>query len=67
MDIKFYESGYKHAVRLSDDSPCDEGVVIRIEGGLCPALYKAKSPMFLAKETKDLDNNIVSMEDEDNV
>lgn len=41
-------------VPLSDDSPCDEGVCIRIEG-LIPQIYKLKSPIFLGHETEMLD------------
>lgn len=43
-----------HPVPLSDDSPCDEGVCIRVEG-MNPTIYKAKSPLFLGHETSMLD------------
>ena len=64
MDIDFHKSGFKQCVPLSKDSPCDEGVVIRIDSGLTPTFYKAKSPIFLGHETKQLDDNVVSIEDE---
>ena len=50
-------------VRLSDDSPCDEGVCIRIEGTI-PNIVKAKSPMFLAHETSMLDADVTDVEAE---
>ena len=63
MDIKYFESGMRQCVPLSKDSPVDEGVVIRVEDGIAPVFYKAKSPIFLGHETKELDEGIVSMED----
>ena len=50
-------------VPLSDDSPCDEGVCIRIESTI-PTIVKAKSPMFLAHETSMLDADVVDVEAE---
>lgn len=64
MDIKYFESGYTNCIPLSRDSPCDEGVVIRIEGPLIPEFYKAKSPIFLGHETKELDSGNITLEDE---
>lgn len=66
MDISYHKNGMKQCVPLSKDSPCDEGVVIRIDGGLTPELYKAKSPVFLGYETKLLDQEVISIEDEEN-
>lgn len=66
MDIKYRGSGFNQCVGLSSDSPCDEGVVIRIDGQLTPELYKAKSPVFLGHETKVLDEETISLEDEAN-
>lgn len=62
MDIDYVRSGYTQCVPLSKDSPCDEGVVIRVDG-LQPALYKAKSPIFLGHETKQLDDEVITLED----
>ncbi len=64
MDIKFFESGYTDCPKLGKNAPCDEGVVVRIEG-LTPQLYKCKSPVFLGHETKMLDADVVSLEDEE--
>lgn len=63
MDINFVDSGYTQCVPLSPDSPVDEGVVIRIDS-MPPVFYKAKSPIFLGHETKELDEGVVSLEDE---
>lgn len=51
-------------VQLSSDSPCDEGVVVRIEG-IQPQLYKVKADAFVAHETKVLDSEVVSIEEEE--
>lgn len=53
MDTKYTER-YANAVTLSKDSPCDEGVVIRM-GNLHPRWLKAKSPVFIAHESKQQD------------
>lgn len=69
LDVKFHEVFVKtgngtlaSCVPLSPDSPCDEGVCIRIEG-MIPQIYKAKSPMFLQLETQQLDNDAITVED----
>lgn len=49
------------AVPLAEDSPCEEGVCIRIEG-LTPQILKAKSPLFLQHETKMLDAGTADIE-----
>lgn len=46
---------FRNVVPLSADSPCDEGVCIRIEG-IIPQIYKAKSPLFLQHETSMLNS-----------
>lgn len=66
MDIKFHEKGYTECVPLSPESPCDEGIVIRIDNGMSPEFFKCKSPLYLGHETKMLDDNIISMEEEQN-
>lgn len=57
MDTNYVKDGFTQAVPLSKDSPCDEGVVIRIEGGLTPEHFKCKAPLFLGHETKVLDTD----------
>lgn len=49
---------------LEPSNPSDEGVCIRVEGWT-PTIYKAKSPMFLAHETKMLDEAVEDMEASD--
>lgn len=52
-------------VPLALDSPCDEGIVIRIEG-MSPTFYKVKSPTFLQYETKMFDDpDSVDMESDE--
>ena len=58
-----FNTVYPHAVPLSKDSPCDEGVVIRVEGQV-PRAYKAKSPVFLQHESATLDAEVVDIEAE---
>lgn len=60
LDKKFSQA-FNQAVPLSKDSPCDEGVCIRVEG-MTPKVYKAKSPKFLQHETKMLDKEILDIE-----
>lgn len=61
LDRKFYQVGYPQAVPLSKDSPCDEGVCVRMDGQL-PVVLKAKSPVFLGFETASLDRGEVDLE-----
>lgn len=65
IDKRFYEI-YPQAVWLSEKSPCDEWVCIRREW-LQPYVTKAKSPIFLEKETKDLDEWIVDLESNESI
>lgn len=60
LDVK-YQDEYANAVKLDKESPCDEWVVVRREW-LEIYVTKAKSPMFLEKETKDLDEWIIDTE-----
>lgn len=62
VDTNFRQDGFAHAVGLSLDSPCDEGVCIRIEGQI-PEILKLKSPVFLHHETKMLDEEAVDIEE----
>ena len=61
MNIKYNESGYQQCVRTSHSSPCDEGVCVRVEG-MKPFILKAKSPLFLTHETKQLDTGVADIE-----
>lgn len=75
LDIKFAASNAAHfevtgetlgrdpAVPLAKESPCDEGICIRIEG-MTPQIFKCKSPSFLEHETKMLDADVVDLETE---
>ena len=63
IDKKFQEEGYPGVVPLAKESPCDEGVCIRVDQ-LAPYILKAKSPDFLAHETKMLDEEAVDLEAE---
>lgn len=65
MDIRYKDVGYTQCVPLSNKDTVDEGVVVRVDGDLTPKLFKAKSPIFLGHETKQLDDNVVSIEDEE--
>jgi hypothetical protein len=67
MDMRYVDRGYSQCLPLSDPKTVDEGVVIRIDNGLTPSLYKAKSPVFLGHETKQLDDGVVSIEDEESL
>jgi hypothetical protein len=58
---KTFRPDFTQALPLSSDSPCDEGVCIRIEG-MIPEIYKHKSPLFLQHETKLLDREVEDIE-----
>lgn len=60
FDQQFYPT-WPNAIPLSPDSPCDEGVCIRIEG-LQANILKAKSPLFYEHETKLLDSGVEDIE-----
>lgn len=64
MDVSYHKLGMSQCIPLSPDSPCDEGVVVRIEGGLTPNFYKCKSPNFLIVESNQLDKGVANIEDE---
>lgn len=72
MDKHLEEYGWEgikpgmHAVPLDKDSPCDEGVCVRVDG-LTPYILKAKSPAFLRHETEMLDKEVVDIESEQSV
>jgi len=57
-----YAPHYAGAIALSDDSPCDEGVVVRWDGGTVPVVLKAKSPVFLGHEEKLLEQEVEDIE-----
>ena len=50
-------------VMLAEESPVDEGVVIRIEG-VVPSFYKLKGPEFYAYQTAMLDDAVEDIEEE---
>lgn len=63
MDTRFADntpSGV--AVPLSSQKTVDEGVCVRTDIGRAPYILKAKSPIFLAHESKMLDEEAVDME-----
>lgn len=64
LDRKFHQDGDTAAVPLARESPCDEGVCIRVDG-LAPHILKAKSPAFLRHETKMLDQEVIDLEAEE--
>lgn len=69
LDTNYHDTlhgGYANAVPLDDDSPCDEGICIRIEG-LAPYITKLKSPEFFAHESKMQDEEALDMEEEGKV
>lgn len=57
---------FSQCVPLAKESPCDEGVVIRIDG-LMPKAYKAKSALFLEHETRQLDGGESDLESQQDV
>lgn len=64
LDTNYHDKlhgGYHDAVPLDDDSPCDEGICIRVEG-LAPYIAKLKSPEFFAHESKMNDEQVVDLE-----
>ena len=66
LDTDYHDKlhgGYAHALPLDKESPCDEGVCIRIEG-LAPYITKLKSPEFFAHESKMQDEGALDMEEE---
>jgi len=66
MDKKYYESGLTQCVPLAPESPCDEGVVVRVNG-LRPQFLKAKAPLFVAHETGQLDKGVIDKETEESI
>lgn len=66
LDTNFAQFGWpgcreQVAVPLAPESPCDEGICIRIDG-MIPEIVKAKSPLFLQHETKMLDEGAADLE-----
>ncbi len=63
-DRRFADDGHPSALPLGKDKKLvDEGVCVRADG-LVPVILKAKSPVFLAHETKLLDKEVVDIESE---
>jgi hypothetical protein len=66
LDVDYHNKlhgGYPSAVPLDDDSPCDEGICIRVDG-LAPYIVKLKSPEFFAHEDRMTDEGAVDVEEE---
>jgi len=61
MNRRFYDTGLKQCIPLSNINTVDEGICIRVEG-ITPSIYKAKSPEFFLFESKQLDHNIIDIE-----
>lgn len=69
LDTNYHDTlhgGYPNAVPLDKESPCDEGICIRVDG-LAPYIAKLKAPEFFAHETKMLDEEALDMEEEGKV
>lgn len=66
LDKNFVEQGYTWAVPLAKESPCDEGVCVRVDG-MAPYILKAKSPMFLQHESKMLDTGEADLESQESI
>lgn len=69
LDTNYHDTlhgGYANAVPLSEDSPCDEGVCLRIEG-LAPYIVKIKAPRFYMHETAMLDQEVEDIEEQGKV
>jgi hypothetical protein len=72
LDKHFEEFGWEgvkpgmHAVPLAKESPCDEGVCVRVDG-LAPYILKAKSPLYNLHETKMADEEATDLEEEGSV
>lgn len=66
-DIVYADNGFPQAIPVKGKKGVvDEGVVVRAEG-MAPYLLKAKSPKFLAHETKMLDEEAFDLEAEEAV
>lgn len=66
LDTNYHDKlhgGYPQALPLDKESPCDEGVCIRIEG-LAPYITKLKSPEFYAHESKMQDEEAFDAEED---
>lgn len=63
-DLRFYQM-YPNAISLDDESPVDEGVVIRWDGGLAPTVLKLKSPQFFVYEGISADAGKADIEEEE--
>ena len=66
LDTNYFKDGFKNAVPLDDESPCDEGVCIRVDG-LAPYILKAKSPKFFEHETNMIDRGVEDIEAEESI
>lgn len=62
LDVKYCDK-YANAVELSEESPCDEGVCIRVDG-MAPYIAKLKSPEFFAHEECVIESEARDIEEE---
>lgn len=62
---KVYSLEYQ-CVPLGQESAVDEGVCLRVDK-LQPYILKAKAPLFLERESKELDSGILDMESQENI
>lgn len=65
MDRHFYDEGYD-ALPLSEDSPVDEGVVIRADNGITPTALKIKGPAYYEHASASIDQGVPDIEEEQN-
>jgi hypothetical protein len=61
-ELSGLHSAYNIPVPLSAPKTVDEGVCVRTDIGRAPYILKAKSPLFLAHETKMLDEGAADLE-----
>ena len=63
-DRRFRDEGFAQALPLAAESPVDEGVVLRWDGGRTPTALKIKGPEFYEHETRMLDADAEDIEEE---
>jgi hypothetical protein len=68
LDKRFADLDFTGALPLGPDKKLvDEGIVIRADNGFRPTLLKAKSPVFLSWETRQLDEEAPDLEADQDV
>lgn len=66
MDRHFYDEGYDDTLPLEEESPVDEGIVIRADNGITPTALKIKGSMFLEHESAAISAGVTDIEEEQN-